>query len=248
MLPKVDELGLRILYLLIPGIIAIGIIKAIGPRRPRSDFETGLQIFIYGIVSYALVGMFEGLELWIRSISNEIGLWRTVADSSVDLAVLNPQSTLNPTQIIFATLASVIVGCAVAKIQTHSLPHQLLRKLQLTRRSNEVDIWEFTLNSPDIDSWITVRHHENGKVYQGWVRAYSDGGDERELLLADVRVYAQSSGDSSNDELVEVDKIPVLYLGLDKKNAILEMRIRTHPHRVRKDRRRWLKIQLRDNA
>jgi hypothetical protein len=225
MLPKVDELGLRILYLLIPGIIAIGVIKAIGPRRPRSDFESGLQIFIYGIVSYTLVGLIEGFELWIKSIAHEKNFWQIIAESSVDLAVLNPQSTLNPTQIVFATLASVVVGCAVAKLQTNSLPHQLLRALHLTRRSNEVDIWEFALNSPDIDSWITVRHHENGKVYQGWVRAYSDGGDERELLLADVKVYSQTSeADSSNGDLVEVDSIPVLYLGLDRKNAILEMR------------------------
>jgi hypothetical protein len=225
MLPKVDELGLRILYLLIPGIIAIGVIKAIGPRRPRSDFESGLQIFIYGIVSYTLVGLIEGFELWIKSIAHEKNFWQIIAESSVDLAVLNPQSTLNPTQIVFATLASVVVGCAVAKLQTNSLPHQLLRALHLTRRSNEVYIWEFALNSPDIDSWITVRHHENGKVYQGWVRAYSDGGDERELLLADVKVYSQTSeADSSNGDLVEVDSIPVLYLGLDRKNAILEMR------------------------
>ena len=79
-----------------------------------------------------------------------------------------------------------------------------------------------TLNSPDIDSWVTVRHHDNGKVYQGWVRGYSDGGDERELLLAEVTVYAPSADKS--DELVEVDKIPVLYLGLDRKNAVLELR------------------------
>src|SRR5271168_1184134 len=116
MLPKVDELGLRILYLLIPGIIAIGVIKALGPRRPRSDFESGLQIFIYGIVSYALVGLIEGFELWIKSISHEKIFWQILAESSVDLAVLNPQSTLNPTQIVFATLASVVVGCAVAKL------------------------------------------------------------------------------------------------------------------------------------
>lgn len=226
MLPKVDELGLRILYLLVPGIIAIGIIKAIGPRRPRSDFESGLQIFIYGIVSYALVGVFEGFALWIKSTASEKSVWQVIADSSAEIAVLNPQSALNPRQIIFATLASIVLGCAVAKIQIHSLPHRLLRALRLTRRSNEVDIWEFALNSPDIDSWITVRHHENDKVYQGWVRAYSDGGDERELLLADVKVYVQANSDqpNPNNDLVEVDTIPVLYLGLDKKNAILEMR------------------------
>ena len=69
---------------------------------------------------------------------------------------------------------------------------------------------------------MTVRHHDSGKVYQGWVRGYSDGGDERELLLANVTVYAPSGLDDG--ELVEVDAIPVLYLGIDRKNAVLELR------------------------
>ena len=61
---KVDALGLKILFLLIPGIIALGIVKSIGPKRPRSDFESSLQIFVYGIVCYAITGFLEGLELW----------------------------------------------------------------------------------------------------------------------------------------------------------------------------------------
>jgi hypothetical protein len=53
------------------------------------------------------------------------------------------------------------------------------------------------------------------------VRGYSDGGDERELLLAEVIVYAPSA---DTKELVQVDTVPVLYLGLDRKNAVLELR------------------------
>jgi hypothetical protein len=60
--PKVEELGLKVLFLLIPGIIALGVMKALGPRKPRSDFEQGLQIFVYGVVCYALTGFVEGLS------------------------------------------------------------------------------------------------------------------------------------------------------------------------------------------
>jgi hypothetical protein len=59
-LPKVAEVGLKILFLLIPGIVAYFIVKSIGPRRPRTDFESGLQIFLYGILSCALAGLIEG--------------------------------------------------------------------------------------------------------------------------------------------------------------------------------------------
>ncbi len=222
MLPKVDDLGLKILYLLIPGIIAFGIVKSIGPKRPRSDFETGLQIFIYGVVSYAIAGFLEGIYLLKFTPPAGTGFWDIVGESSLGLATLNPDASLGTGQIAFATFVAMLVGCFVVKIQSHSIPHQLLRALNLTKRTNEVDIWELTLNSPNIDSWVTVRHHDNGKVYQGWVRGYSDGGDERELLLAEVTVYVQSAENAS--ELVPVDNIPVLYLGLDRKNTVLELR------------------------
>jgi hypothetical protein len=220
MLPKVDDLGLKILYLLIPGIIAFGIVKAIGPKRPRSDFETGLQIFIYGVVSYAIAGFFEGLYVWQFAPPAGKGFLDIVGESSLGLATLNPDKGLGTGQIAFATIVAMVIGCVVANVQTHSIPHRFLRAINLTKRTNEVDIWELTLNSPNIDSWVTVRHHVNGKVYQGWVRGYSDGGDERELLLADVTVYAPSV--DNNSELVAVDSVPVLYLGLDRTNAVLE--------------------------
>lgn len=219
MLPKVDALGLKILFLLIPGIIALGIIKSIGPKRPRSDFESGIQIFIYGVVCYAVAGFLEGIYVWKYSTGK--GFWETIGESSLGLATLNPDASLGAGQIAFTTFVAVVLGCAVAKFQTHSVLHRILRFLHLTQRTNEVDIWQLTLNSPDLDSWVTVRHHDNGKVYQGWVRGYSDGGDERELLLADVKVFAASEG---SNELVAVDTIPVLYLGLDRKNSILELR------------------------
>jgi hypothetical protein len=199
--------------------------KSIGPKRPRSDFETGLQIFIYGIPCYAIAGFFEGICLWYglprTATPAANSFWQLIGENTLGLATLNPEKGLSTGQIVFATGVAVIVGCAVAKLQMHSIPHQFLRWLRLTKRTNEVDIWELTLNSPNIDNWVTVRHHDNGKVYQGWVRAYSDGGDERELLLADVTVFAPTP---NTNELVAVDTIPVLYLGLDRKNAVLELK------------------------
>jgi hypothetical protein len=225
MLPKIDETVLKVLFFLIPGIIALEIVKALGPKRPRTDFENGVSVFIYGIACYAIAGFLEGAYESIvvpappGSIS--VGFWARTFNRSLSLAILNPQNGLGAEQIAFATFIGIVLGFFVAYAQTHSLIHNIVYKLRLTLRTNEVDIWQFTLTSADIDSWVTVRHHENGKTYQGWIRAYSDGGDERELLLADVSVFAKP--EDSND-LVLVDEIPVLYLGLDRKNAILELR------------------------
>lgn len=225
-LPKIDDVGLRILFLLIPGIITLGIVKSLGPKKPRSDFESGLQIFVYGIVCYAIVGLLEGFYYWKFTSNSQQGFWVTILESSLGVATLSASRGIDTGQIAFATIVSVIVGLIIANLQLHSQPHRLLQFLRITKRTNEVDIWELTLNSPDIDSWVTVRDKETEKIYQGWISSYSDGGDERELLLVDVKVFVKQ--DNSPD-LIEVDSIPVLYLGLDRKNTVLEL-FRKPPH------------------
>lgn len=224
MLPKIDETVLKILFFLIPGIIVLEIVKALGPKRPRSDFEDGVSIFIYGVASYAIAGFMEGfyISCFVPTPigSQPVGFWSRSMKSSLSLAILNPQEGLGAEQIAFAAFIGIVLGVMVSYARTHSIMHKIIYKIGLTTRTNEVDIWQFTLTSPNINSWVTVRHHENGKTYQGWIRAFSDGGDERELLLADVTVYTQPEGSS---ELMLVDEIPVLYLGLDRTNAILEL-------------------------
>ena len=219
-LSKIDDVGLKILFLLIPAIIAFGIVKSIGPKRPRSDFESGLQIFIYGVICYLITGFFEGIYLWISPTTGK-EFWQTVIGNALGLATLNPTNGLDAIQIFLTTICALFVGCIVTALRQNSFPHRLfVRKLGL-KRIGEVDIWDLTLNSPDIDHWATVRHHDNGLVYQGYVWGYSDGGDERELLMTQVIVFAKSG---ESEELVMVDTIPVLYLGLDRKNTVLEFR------------------------
>lgn len=219
-LPKVTEVGLKILFLLIPGIIAFFVVKAVGPKRPRTDFESGLQIFLYGIFAYALAGVIEGLYAWAVSHPRH-AFWATLGERSLELATLNPKSGLGAGQILLATLVAMGIGLLIAFLQTRSVPHRVLQKLGISKRTGEIDMWGFTFNSPNLDSWVTVRH-PNGKVYQGWVRGYSDGDSHRELLLADVKVYQVSA---ANSDVAEVDSIPTLYLGLDPRNCVVEFQL-----------------------
>lgn len=219
-LPKIDNVSLKILFLLVPGIIALGIVKRAGPKRPRTDFESGIQIFVYGVFIYAVVGLINGLSHWIFYRNEKTDFWHTVIENSLKLASLDPSNGLDAGQAAFAIIVAFIVGMTVSAFETRNIPHRFLQKTGITKRINEVDIWGFTFNSPDIESWVVVRHHANGKVYQGWVRGYSEGGDERELLLRDVKVYVKQA---ESDDLMEVDTVPVLYLGLDRKNAVIEL-------------------------
>lgn len=230
---NVTDLGTKVLFLLIPGIIGFNVVAAYGPKRSRSDLEIGLQIFVYGVVAYVVAGLIvstgtilEGFP-WRQPLKGILlipEIFKLTAQNSLVLATADASTDLSKVHVLLATISSVIVGIVVSVFQTHSLSHQVLQFFHLTKRTSETDMWNFTLNSPDIDSWVTVRHHENGKVYQGWIRGYSDGESDRELLLADVKVFA--SPPERPGELEEVDQIPVLYLGLDRQNLTLELNVK----------------------
>lgn len=212
----ISEIGLKILFLLIPGIIALGVIKSIGPKKPRSDLESFLQIFMYGIISYAVAGAVEGSCIWLKD-GTQGTLWKIVSDTIQGLSTLNPQAPINLFQIIIAVLSAIVVATLVSLAGTYGYVHKVLFHLGLTRRQSAVDIWGYTLNSRIKDNWVIVRH-SNGKIYQGWISGYSEGGEERELLLTQVTIYVVSEA----NELTEVDALPILYLGLDRKDVVLE--------------------------
>jgi hypothetical protein len=183
LLPKIDGIGLKVLYLLIPGIIAFFIVEAIAPRRSRTNFESGLQIFLYGILSYAV----EAILIWYWKRPGQIDFVELL-NNNLGMADLSTEGGLEKFRVYFAAVAAVIIACTVAIVQTNSVSHRILRKMGLTSRASELDMWGFAFNRSDLDAWITVRHN-NGNVYQGWIMGYSDAGEERELLLGDLKVY-----------------------------------------------------------
>ena len=215
----ITEAALKILFLLIPGIIALGIIKSLGPKQPRSDLENALQIFMYGVASYALAGVAEGTCIWLINGVHG-GYWAVVYDRIHELPTLNAQASVNIFRILIAIGVATVIAFLVSLARTYGYIHKFLFLVGLTTRQSEVDIWGYTLNSRTIENWVVIRHHAHDKIYQGWISAYSEGGDERELLLTSVTVYAQRADESQ--ELVVVDTIPVLYLGMDRKNVTLE--------------------------
>jgi hypothetical protein len=91
----------------------------------------------------------------------------------------------------------------------------LLRKIGLTGRFGDEDVWTLLLNSTATDNYVTIRHRDNGLIYQGYVSGFSSGGERRELLIINVRVF-------DSDTIDEVGEIPFLYLAFKEDEITLE--------------------------
>lgn len=80
----------------------------------------------------------------------------------------------------------------------------------------ELDVWGYTLNLKEV-VWVTVRDHKNDLIYDGWVQAFSDDSRDAEVLLRDVSVYKNSTG----EKLYQVGGV---YLSRNREDISIECR------------------------
>jgi putative heme degradation protein len=91
------------------------------------------------------------------------------------------------------------------------------RLIGATTRFGDEDVGDFFHHSPNVrGGWITIRDHKLNLYYFGWVEAFSDSGKERELLLREVSVHDNSSGDC-------IYKTDALYLSRKQDDLTLEV-------------------------
>jgi hypothetical protein len=64
--------------------------------------------------------------------------------------------------------------------------------------------------------WVFVRDIENDLVYYGYIRAYSESREDRELILKEVEVYSNSTGEWKY-------AIPMMYLSREAHKLSIEI-------------------------
>lgn len=210
---SVDVLTLRMAFLLLPGIVAYGIIAALAPQRDRTNTVIAILVIMLGLISYALVAV-VGQVLpagWAKALDVPTLplIFRTEA--------FTPSTPINFVEIIYGALIAALLGVALSVNINYSLLIRLCRLLRLTNRHGDADTWSFLFNSRSVKGWVTVRNWENNIVYDGYVEAFSAGKQDRELILSRVKIYNNMTG-------AEVDSVPVLYLSFPKDKVALEFR------------------------
>lgn len=205
---NLSEFAFKLILLFLPGIICSYIVDTFTNHKERTQFQFLVNSYVYGLFSYGLYW------LYVYIFGACIGV---SADSVNFLKTLqSKEQTVSFTEIGYACFASVILASFVTYMQTHKLHFRLFRFLGITNKFGELDVWGYLMNSNDV-SWITVRDIENNLMYDGWIQAFSDNSKEAEVLLGDVQVYDNNSGEL----LYEVNS---QYLSLDKAKIRIEVR------------------------
>lgn len=188
---QISALFIRVVVLVLPGLVGSLFYRKLRGGRQQKDWRDLAEITLFALSSYALYG--AGLELF-------------AAEGPVALKALFDESVpVRWTEVVVASLIGVVLAVLASYVQRFKLINWFGRKIGATHRFGDEDVWEYFHNSPDTGSWLYVRDHQEELVYYGWLEAYSETGDDRELLLSDVVVY-------TNETDEPLDAVPLLYV------------------------------------
>ena len=66
--------------------------------------------------------------------------------------------------------------------------------MHATNKFGDVDVWNLAFNMDDA-RWCVVRDMNNALMFDGYIRAFSDVGENVELLLTQVHVYNEQTAE-----------------------------------------------------
>lgn len=199
---RLDYFFFQLAIIFLPGLVWERISTRYALKRPPTQFEVALRTFTFGLTAYAVTFMIYGVlgfDFIIPEIKRDAGF--------IERRFLNQ----------FAAAIAVSLACAVIWLYlvNYKIVGRLLRKIGATKSFGQEDVWDFVFNLPDAAvEYVYVRDYDKQKVFSGWVRAFSEAADARELLLRDVQVF-----DFEGQFLYEV---PLMYIGRKRDNIDVE--------------------------
>ena len=200
-----NTLVIRIAFLALPGLLGSRFYRLLKPRSPKKNWEDFTEILLFSLASYLVLGLVS----------------KAGQPSPLDdLAFSDSDNPLPWPQISWASVIGLGLALLAGYAHTYQLILWVARTIRATNRTGDEDVWN-EFHRALARRWIYVRDHKRGLIYYGWVQAYSESGEERELLLKDVDVSKeQTEGDTSLEFLYKTE---VLYLSRSKFELTIEM-------------------------
>jgi len=177
---------IRIILLVIPGIVGSLLYRKLRGRISRKDWEDYLEILVFSFICYAIYGLIAYALSMLRPTDDAIVAFRAFTNDNVPID--------NPVvhAIIWASLIALPAALAASYIDNYKIINKVGKKLGVTTRFGDEDVWDFLNRSPDV-KWVYVRDHKYDLYYFGWIQAWSDAYKEREVLLREVEVFRNST-------------------------------------------------------
>ena len=177
-----------------------------GFKGEKTQFDLILNVFIFGVLSYAILDVVYSYKGWTLKIFDL---------STESTKLLEP--AIFP-EILYAVIISVAGGVLTLYIENRKVFTRFVQYIGATKTYGDEDVWDFVFNSssPAVN-FVHFRDFQQRVTYAGIVETFSESGKLREIVLREVIVY--------DFEGAEMYRVPRLYLARERENIHIEFPI-----------------------
>ena len=198
---RIDLLFIQLAVVFLPGLIwtQLAATYAMKERPSPADFLVGA--FFFGLLTYMVVYFMYG---WFGREFSEPPVGDSQQLLNVDFA----------DEILWSSGAALVFSFVWIYGSTRRWMTRLLNWMGAATTHGRGDIWDLTFSRSQAEvEYVHVRDLERGITYAGWVRAYSETGKLRELLLRDAIVWDKTSASI---------EVPLLYFARKDSDVHIE--------------------------
>lgn len=222
---EISGLFIRVVFLAFPGILATKLYRKLRGRTQKKVWEDFSEILFFAVASYMILGVFNASWARIGSKSDEPRL-DEIATTGSNMqapaafrtlqAFIDDSIPIDWAGVCWATIIGVALALVASCAHRRSWLSRGARRLKLSDRSGDEDIWDYFINMPDT-VWVFVRDHKLDLIYYGYIAGFSDSGTDRELLLGDVDVYGNTEPSK------RLYSVQALYVSRDRYDLTIEL-------------------------
>lgn len=209
---NITEFAFRIILLFLPGIIVYTIVDELTHQREHKTHQVVIYPLLYAIICYILY--YFGISI--------IKCYYSCRGIAYDIPIHLFESISGKEGIEFreitivSLLAFIVVGPFFSYIRTHKWIHRTASYLKITQKNGDIDlfshlVWSKTLKT----NWVVIRDFENDIAYFGWLAAHSVGSEKDEIILFNVTIHQNRSGES-------IGETPAIYIPIKREKLVVE--------------------------
>ncbi len=183
---------IRFSFLLIPGIIGTYIFSLLTGRKSNKDFDNFIEVFLVSIFSYFIYGL-------ILNIKNKPNIiLELLFDESKKIIFSDIFS-----DILFTTIIALIISIILTILYNFNIINKIAQFFKISVRYGSHDLWDYFHRDKN-NNWICVRDHKTKLIYYGYVVAFSENKEKRELIMGDITVYSDIINNKKDNKLYDL--------------------------------------------
>ena len=134
---NISEFSFHLVLIFLPGIIAFLIIDNLSSHKPYKNVYIFMYVLLLGMMSYITLSILNNIITFFAPCISGLHIWENMTQ---------PGGNLSLTEIFFAAIISVFLGCLISLINKHALFMRFALKLHLTRRHGFPDTFSYMMH------------------------------------------------------------------------------------------------------